>query len=203
MMGNPIILSAACLLLPILDRPHNGIVSVEIAQTQGEMCVRVGNGTPDPVRYQHGNGWLMEPTLRIERENGDGGPPYQGRYISPRRVRGSHWRQERYATMPYRFISSPPSLNAIAGVSSSLPCTATRRIGRSNALHRSSCRRINYEITKRDHDVFGSHIAERGLSQSARSGQAAPWRRVGRRQGPGRRAGVPDRPQWHTGQAAL
>ncbi len=70
MMGNPIILSAACLLLPILDRPHDGIVSVEVTQAQGELCVRVGNGTADPVRYGHGNGWIGLPAFHIERENG-------------------------------------------------------------------------------------------------------------------------------------
>ena len=70
MMGNPIILSAACLLLPLLDRPPEGMVSVEVTQAQGDLCVRIGNGTAAPVRYVHGDGWIGLSAFHIERENG-------------------------------------------------------------------------------------------------------------------------------------
>ena len=110
MMGNPIILSAACLLLPILDRPHDGVVSVEIAQTQGEMCVRIGNGTPDPVHYQHGNGWLMEPTFRIERENGGRWDYISGHISFPQAGEGKPLAagEIRYHAVPHHELPTQP-----------------------------------------------------------------------------------------------
>ena len=61
-----VLLSAACHSLPVPDRPPAGTVSVEAVltpppwQRDGQMCVRVSNGTADPLRYR-------PPGLRLDR----------------------------------------------------------------------------------------------------------------------------------------
>lgn len=67
MLFGVILLSAACLGLPVPDRPLPGTVSVELKLAHGEVYVRVTNGTTDPIYYLHPDGQLRPSTIEFDR----------------------------------------------------------------------------------------------------------------------------------------
>ena len=91
MIVGAILLSAACHSLPVPDRPPAGTVSVEAVltpppwQRDGQMCVRVRNGTAGPLRYRR-------PGLRLDRH-----------------VRAGRWR-ERYRDPTCCIVITPQRL---------------------------------------------------------------------------------------------
>ena len=140
------IVLGACVALPVQDRPSPGMVSVETVQADDEVCVRVGNGTADPLYYgqvgeERTNLWLDRRIWAGRWRTQSSAPARRTVFFSvPGKRRIGQSRQVRFST---RACSTAPILGNSrpdATVRVFDFCKATKPSGRSHVLPRSACR---------------------------------------------------------------